>query len=91
VDNSRLEAQLGNLLDGQTQPRQLIVANIIADVIILMAADAWAHLMEGGVLIASGIIRQKEEEVRDALVKAGFTVEAVRHKGEWVAMAARKA
>ena len=47
--------------------------------------------MEGGILIASGIIRQKEEEVRDALVKAGFTVEAVRHKGEWVAMAARKA
>ena len=43
------------------------------------------------ILIASGIIRQKEEEVRDALVKAGFTVEEVRHKGEWVAMAARKA
>lgn len=91
VDASMLDAKLGNLLDGQMQPRRLIVANIIADVIISMASDAWTRLMEGGILIASGIIRQKEEEVRDALVKAGFTVEAVRHKGEWVAMAARKA
>ncbi len=91
VDASMLDAKLGNLLDGQMQPRRLIVANIIADVIISMASDAWTRLMEGGILIASGIIRQKEEEVRDALVKAGFTVEEVRHKGEWVAMAARKA
>ena len=50
-----------------------MVANIIASVIISLAPDAAAVLVPGGSLIASGIIRQRADEVRDALEKAGLT------------------
>lgn len=90
VGSDILDVQLGNLMDNQTEKRELIVANIIADIIILMAEDARDHLKDGGTLIASGIIKEKEFEVREKLEATGFTILDVRHKGEWVAMQAIK-
>jgi ribosomal protein L11 methyltransferase len=91
IDEQKLTVELGNLLDEQDGQRDVLVANIIADVIILMAGDGWEHIKPGGVMIASGIIKEKEADVRLALQNTGFTIEQAKHKGEWVAIAARKA
>jgi ribosomal protein L11 methyltransferase len=66
----------------------LIVANIIARVIVAMAPALAAALAPGGTLIASGIIREREDEVAGALAGAGLTVLERRHQDEWVALVA---
>lgn len=64
----------------------LIVANIIARVIIEMAPSLAVALLPDGALIASGIIREREEEVVAALAAAGLNVVDRRHQDEWVTL-----
>ncbi len=68
----------------------VVIANIIANVIIALSAPFAAALKPGGALIASGIIRDREDEVRGALEAAGFTVERREGRDEWVALVARR-
>ncbi len=68
----------------------VVIANIIANVIIALSAPFAAVLKPGGALIASGIIRDREDEVCGALETAGFTVERREGRDEWIALAARR-
>ena len=69
----------------------LIVANIIANVIIALAAPFAAALRPGGVLLAAGIIRDREDDVRAALGTAGLAVERREARDEWITLVARHA
>lgn len=84
-----VSVEVANLLDVDYQKVDLIVANIIADAIILLSESASSHLNQGGFLIASGIIREREQDVLAALETNGFDVAELRHDGEWVAVVAR--
>ena len=79
----------GDLLERREEQADVIVANIIADVICFLCGPAKKHLLEGGVFICSGIIREREEDVQRALAAAGYTVINRLEKGEWVCLAAR--
>ena len=68
----------------------VIVANILADVIIPMAPVIPARLKKGGYFITSGIIDFKENEVKEAIEKAGLKVIEINHQGEWVNITAQK-
>ena len=61
----------------------LVLANIVADVIIPLAALAPAFLALGGTFVCSGIIDGREDEVAAALTRAGFTVTAHDTLEEW--------
>lgn len=67
------------------------VANILAPVIILLQKEIPVHLKKGGVLITSGIINTKEEDVKKAL-SANKDLEIIEttYQGEWVSVTARK-
>ena len=67
-------------------PYAVVVANILADVIIGMAAQLAEWTALGGTLIASGIIDTREADVRQAVEAAGFMSQETRHQGEWVAL-----
>ena len=64
----------------------IFVANIIADVIIMIAQGVREKLNTGGIFIASGIILDRVAEVRQALLAAGFKIVEEKHEGEWVAI-----
>ena len=64
----------------------LIVANIIADVIIILAPSAKQFLKQGGCFITSGIIRERRADVEQALTEAGYHIEEVKEQGSWVAI-----
>ena len=68
----------------------LVLANILADVIIPMAPVIPARLKKGGYFITSGIIDFKENEVKEAIEKAGLKVIEINHQGEWVNITAQK-
>lgn len=81
----------GNLLDQPLDTgADLVVANIIADVIILLLPDAIQLLKPGGYFLASGIIRDRAAEVRAALHRAGLVLVQELEQGEWVALLSRK-
>ncbi|WP_239253996.1 50S ribosomal protein L11 methyltransferase [Listeria ilorinensis] len=86
----RIEVRQNNLLEGIETEVDLIVANILAEVILLFPNDVYRNLRPGGLFIASGIIEQKAEVVREALIEAGLTVLKTEQQGDWVAIIAEK-
>jgi ribosomal protein L11 methyltransferase len=85
-----VEVKQNNLLDDFHGPVDLIVANILAEVILRFHYDAAKLLKNGGYFITSGIIQNKKNEVRDALLEAGFTIEETLVMEDWVSFIARK-
>ena len=78
----------GNLLDEVNEKADIVIANIIADVIIMIAAPVKNHIAEGGKFICSGISSERRQDVYDALIEAGYNVLDVSERGGWCAMAA---
>ncbi len=69
----------------------LITANIVADIIIRMTPDVGELMHENTVLLVSGIITERSQDVVDALQTHGFSiVERVEDNG-WCAMAVKRA
>lgn len=75
---------------GVTLPVRVVVANILAEIILLFVDDVYEALEKGGVYIASGIIKSKQQDVERALTASGFTVEERFEDQDWVALVARK-
>ncbi|TXK84091.1 50S ribosomal protein L11 methyltransferase [Paenibacillus sp. N3.4] len=75
---------------GVTIPVQLVVANILAEVIVLFVDDVYEVLQQGGYYITSGIITSKEDDVEKALIAAKFTIVEKNYDSNWVAIVARK-
>ncbi len=70
----------------------LVLVNIVADVIIQLAPLLPELLTaEGSLLICSGILDSRLEEVRAALEGAGLTLEQIRQSGPWRCVTARRA
>ena len=62
------------------------VANIVSDIIIRMLRDIDKYLEVGSPLILSGIIGDRADEVRRAVLSHGFTVEKEICENDWVGM-----
>ncbi|MGN0447224.1 MAG: 50S ribosomal protein L11 methyltransferase [Acutalibacteraceae bacterium] len=74
----------GNLTDKVEGKFDIVVANIVADVIIMFCKDVASFMKEGGLFITSGIIDTREQDVLDAFKKYGFKVKARHTQGGWV-------
>ena len=69
----------------------IAVANILADVIILLQKEIPVHIKHGGIFITSGIINMKEQAVREVFeANDEFEVIEVTYQGEWVSVTARR-
>ncbi len=71
-------------------PFDVVVANLIASLLVRMAALLYAATKPGGRLLASGIYVDREPEVRRALAAAGYHVTGRDEEGDWVALAAER-
>lgn len=71
-------------------PVRVVVANILAEIILLFIEDVYEALQPGGIYIASGIYKNKEQAVADALLAAGFEITQTAREEDWVAFVARK-
>lgn len=71
----------------------IVCANILAPVIILLAAEGAAdrYIKKGGIFITSGIIDTKEADVRRAFLdNPNWKLLGVGHQGEWVGFTAQR-
>lgn len=88
----------GNIIDDEALQQQagigtydIVVANILAPVIIMLTGEADRHLKPGGIFITSGIINMKEEAVKEAFAAHPvWEVLETTYQGEWVSITARK-
>ncbi len=77
---------LDNLLSSSDSVGEVVVANITADILVVLSKDILSHLNVGGKLILSGILREKATEVIEAYLPLGFKLLKSESKGEWVAL-----
>lgn len=81
-----VEVREGDLLAGTSGKADLIVANIIADIIIMFVKDVPLRLKPNGIFLASGIITERMADVAKAAEAAGMKVDHVDERGGWVVM-----
>ena len=86
LDEPELKFVCGDLADKVTKQYDVVVANIVADIIILFSTQVRAFMKQGAKFIASGIIDTRADEVVNALQSAGLKlVERIEHGG-WVCL-----
>ena len=86
LDEPGLKFVCGDLADKVTKQYDVVVANIVADIIILFSTQVRAFMKPGAKFIASGIIDTRADEVVTALQSAGLKlVERIEHGG-WVCL-----
>lgn len=68
----------------------IVAANLMAELLCMISQGLADHLKQGGTLISSGILNEKEEMVKESFVAAGLTVTEVMHDGEWCCIMAEK-
>ena len=98
ISRDKYEVMIGNIInDKEVQDKvgyecyDIVVANILADIIIMIQKQVPFHLKKGGIFISSGIIDMKEQAVREALeANEAFEIIEVTRQGEWVSFTARK-
>lgn len=78
---------LDNLLDKDDSVGDIVVANITADVLCVLAKSLNAHCKPKSKLILSGILKDKTDMVIDAYLPMGYKIINSKNKGEWVALA----
>lgn len=81
----------GNLADKVSGTYDVVVANIVADIIMLFAKDVGRFLKPDGVFITSGIIDTREDEVRAALEENGFSVVERNEQSGWICFVCKRA
>ena len=83
ADNAMMERLSGEY--------DLVLANIVADVIIPLSPLVPRFLKADGLFICSGILEQRLDEVKGAIVKAGLEIVSVRMIEDWCQITARLA
>ena len=88
--NNLTEPQLqfvcGDLADKVTKKYDVVVANIVADIIILFSTQVRAFMKQGAKFVASGIIDSRADEVVLALQNAGLLVKERIEENGWVCL-----
>ncbi len=98
IPEEQFQVLQGNIIDDTEvqetvgfEKYDVVVANILADVIMMLQKEIPVHLKKDGIFITSGIINTKEEAVREAFAaNEAFEVIEVTYQGEWVSVTARK-
>jgi ribosomal protein L11 methyltransferase len=83
----RIRARPGSLPSGEPA-FDVVLANLIAGVLVPLAAGLFDELLPGGALLASGIFVDRETEVRAAFEAVGLRVSGRDVDGDWVALEA---
>lgn len=84
------KAVKGDMVRGEAIDSDLVVANLVTGAITVLAEPVKRFLRVGGYFVASGIIREREQEALDAVTGAGFVILERKEQGEWVALCARR-
>ena len=75
--------ELADLLTKDDKKADIVLANLTAGILQRLSLDLPNYINKGGILICSGIIHERKQEVIDAFLKQGFTLVESKVLGEW--------
>lgn len=84
ISDIALREQIGNGFD-------VVCANIVADVLVAMSPLFEDFLKDKGILVVSGIIDSRKDEVLNVIKERGFELLETSEKEDWSAAAFKKA
>ncbi len=87
---SKTEYLIGDLAEKVEGKYSVVCANIVADVIIRLLETIKNYMTDDAVLITSGIIDSRENDLLEAFKKFGFKIVEQRYKDNWCAFAVKK-
>lgn len=85
-----VEVRCGDLLHGTEGQADIIVANILADIIVMLLPDVAGKLKDDGLFITSGIIKEALPMVEKAAEECSLQVIDKKNMGEWMALLMKK-
>lgn len=88
LDN-KISIYHGDLISQENEKVDVAVANIMADVILILLDDIEKVLKKGGIFIASGIIQDRYSEIEEKILEKGFSILEKTEMSEWVAVTAK--
>lgn len=83
-------AEYGDLTKGIDFVADTVVANLMADLVIMLSEDVARCMKSGGYYISSGILVEKIPVVREKIEACGFEIVEIKEDGMWSAIVARK-
>jgi ribosomal protein L11 methyltransferase len=83
----RIRVRRGSLPSGEG-PFDLVLANLIASLLVQLAVPLRDEMAPGGRILASGIFREREDDVRTAFEAAGLQLGRRWAEEDWVALEA---
>jgi len=86
----KIAAMEGDLTKGLSVKADIVAANLMADLVIMLSKDIVAHLSGKGIYISSGILADRKNEVTAAIEACGFRILEVLEEEEWCAVAAQR-
>lgn len=96
-EQGQIEVTDGNVIDNPALREKIgfgsydvVVANILADIIILLSGVIRELMKPGAVFISSGILYTKQQAVEEALWKNGFEIVEVAKQNDWVSIVAKE-
>lgn len=89
LNNVDVKVMHGNLMEVVNDKADIVVANIIADIIKILAKDIKNFMKEDAVFISSGIIHKKVDEVKKSLEENGLEIVEIQTLGEWNAIVSK--
>ncbi|MBQ1989484.1 MAG: 50S ribosomal protein L11 methyltransferase [Clostridia bacterium] len=87
---NKTEFFVGDLADKVSGKYNIVCANIVADVIIRLLPDVGQFMEEDGILIISGIIDIRKDDVLNAIKQNGFTITEEAYRENWCAFTLKK-
>jgi len=84
-----MDVRLGNLTDVVEEKADIVVANIMADIIIMMTDTIQNFIKPEGYYILSGIVEGRQDDVVKAINDKNFEVVDHLNEGEWHAILAQ--
>ncbi|MBQ7794033.1 MAG: 50S ribosomal protein L11 methyltransferase [Clostridia bacterium] len=97
ISENSFTAVAGNILEDTALAEKIlskqydvVAANIVADVIIAAAPLAYKAVKDSGTFITSGIIEDRIDDVKEALLNVGFDIAEIKRSADWAAMICKK-
>lgn len=84
LNEVKLEKTWLGSVDG-SKKYDFVVANIIADVILILQNDLKAAVKEGGILLLSGILKKYEDRIKATF--KDFEILELKEKNDWLSLA----
>ena len=84
LEEPTLSYRCGDMAKQVSGTFDVVVANIVADIIVLFCETARTFMKEGSVFLVSGILNTREQDVLDAFAANGFRVLSRKEQGEWL-------